>query len=487
MFHHLSKFLYKLDAKPVQLIAMAGLALVVGSIIVWRFAAWMRERRTARESWLGLVGDALGAVVKVLLGLTVLAVMALHLSYQAVEFERARGGVTQRNYDAVQMIWGRPHLQRELSAKLVYYTEHYYNKDRLEIDLEKIKASSEVVGYRKEEKEHTLKGSPVVSADHLIELSMNYRRKGGALYPGFDTVCRFTYRLVNFDSRPMEAKLSFPLPSRQGIVDDLTILVDGEEYDRPLEFSGETVGWKLDMAPGAARGIEVFYRSRGLGHLRFEPGSGRELSNYRVKMVCKGISVSELDYPIGCMTPTSVEKAGNDTVLTWQLKRAVTRMGMGLIVPEPKQAGYYVAKVLSAAPKGLVLLLAMLLVTLLTAGGSVRWMPLALVAAAYHLYYLLAANIGDYAPGLIGGMVIAGTALTLLVLLVQMTFYRGLCRWAPVGLFVVFCVIYPMLVITGSASLLLSILYVAMLAYAASLVVLARIRSRGEPPQLQAG
>ena len=479
MFYHLSRLLGKLQAKPVQSLVIAALVVVIVSVIVYRLAVWLRRRRTANKSWLMFVSDASGSVVKVLIGLVVVAAMALHLSFEAVEFERQRGGVTERNYRAVQTIWGRPHIQEELSAKLTYWTEHTYNKDGLEIDPEKLKATTQPVGFRKAEKEHTFKGNPIVSTDHEIALSLNYRRKGGAMYPGFDTACQFRYRLLNFSDRQLKAVLSFPLPARQGLVDDLAIMIDDQPYDRPLEISGDTVGWQIDMAPGDARGVTVSYRSRGLDYLRFDPGSGRELANYRVRMICEGIAPEELDYPIGCMTPTSIEQEDGATVLTWQLGRAVTRLGMGLIVPKPEQAGYHVARVLAAAPWGLVLLMGLVTVTYLTAGSKLRWAALLLLAVAYHLYYLLMAHIGDYRPGLTGAMVIAAISLTSLVTIVQLSFYRGLSRWAPVGVFLVFSIVYPLLRISEDAGLLTTCLYVVLLGYVVVLAATVGRRSRG--------
>ena len=474
MFYYLSKLLGKVQDKPVQKIALGVLLVLILAVVAYQLVVWLRRRGTSGDSWLTLLGQASGAVVKVLIGLAAVAALAAHLSFQSIEFERQRGGVTQRNYDAVETIWGRPHVQNELNAKLVYYTEHYYNKDRMEIDPDKLAASTQPVGYRKEKKTHTVAGNPVIWADHLIDLSLNYRTKGGAKYPGFDTTCRFSYRLENFSGRKLEAVLDFPLPRRQGLVDDLASEVDGKPYRRPLEMSGDSVRWRIDMAPGVSRAVTVRYRSRGLAHLRFEPGSGRELSNYRVQMVCKGIGADELDYPIGCMTPTRVVADGSDTILTWEMKRAVTRLGMGLIVPEPQQAGYHVAKALAAAPWGLVLLLTLVIATILARGEAIRLVALVLLALAYHLYYLLMAHIGDYAPGLVGGMVIAGVALTSLVAFVQLGSYRGLCRWAPIGLFMIFCVAYPLLAISEQSGLLLTILYVVLLAYGVMLATLTR-------------
>ncbi|MHC4561330.1 MAG: hypothetical protein ACYS8X_01000 [Planctomycetota bacterium] len=467
MLYHLSKLLNRVGDKPVQSLVTTAVFVLILCVVSYHLILWVRRRNVASGSWLMLVADSSGGVLRVLVGLAILGGMALHLSFQSVEFQRKRGGVSERNYNAVETIWGRPHIQKELDCSLVYETEHYYNKDGLEIDRDKLEAATEVVGYRKSKTEHVMTGNPIKSADHDIVVKLNYREKGKALYPTFETTCVFRYRLVNFTSRDLEAKLSFPLPSRQGLVRGLTIKVDDAELRRQVEMSSSSVSWKMPMSAGQTTNLTISYRSRGMDYIKLDPGSGRQLADYRVTMECDGIAKADLDYPMGCMTPTQIVPgavAEEGTTLIWQLKRAVTRMGMGLIVPKPQQGGYYVGRVLSAAPWGLVLLLVGVLVTHLTSRTTIRWLPLLLLAASYHLYYLLTAHIGDYAPGLVGGMILGGVALTSLVVLLQLGFYRGLNCWAPVGLFIVFCLAYPLIRISEHEGLLLTVLYVALLA-----------------------
>lgn len=81
------------------------------------------------------------------------------------------------------------------------------------------------------------------------------------------------------------------------------------------------------------------------------------------------------------------------------------------------------------------------------------------------------AHIGDYAPGLIGGMVIAGVILTALTALLQFRRTDRFAAIATVALFVVFCEAYPLIVISDDQGLLRTILYVVLLAYAMALLI----------------
>lgn len=485
MFSYLLRFLYRFQSKPVQKILLAALAVVIVAVVLGSFARWVRRRREdRRESWTGLVVAAVGDALKVLIGLAVLAGICLHMRFQSEEFARQRGGVSERAHHAVKTIWGRPHVQRELGARMVYSTTHFYDKDGMELDAEKLKATSQPIGFRKEETEHTVPGDPILQADHQITLWMNYRKKGSAYYPTFETDCAFRYRVRNLAGRQLTARFDFPLPQEQGLVDRLAVTVDGENIARQFLVEGGSLSWEMPMAAGQEQEIAISYHSRGLGHLRLDPGAGRQLRKYRLRLLCRGIAEDQINYPVGCMTPTAKTAEGDSTVLLWDLDQAVTRLGMGVIVPKKKQAGYYVARVLAAGPWGLTLLLAVVIVTHLATARSLNWVPLALLAAAYHLYYLLAAHIGDYWPGLAGGMVLSGIAAAGMMALLYLKSAQRFVAWAVVALFVFFCFVYPLMRISEHEGLLLSILYVALLGYLVALVIGRRRRVTAPDQQL---
>jgi len=214
------RYLKRFYDQPVRTALIAALAVLIAAVLPGSFVRWLRRRRQdSPESWTGLVTGSVGAVIKVLVGLGILAGLCVHLSFQSKRFARLRGGVTQRNYEAVKSIWGRPHVQRELRVYLAYYTTHYFDKDDMELDAEKLKAATQPIGFRKEKTKHIIPGDPVIEADHQIIITKNYRKKGSAWYPCFETAFHLKYRVVNFSSREVNAVFDFPLPVRQGLVD----------------------------------------------------------------------------------------------------------------------------------------------------------------------------------------------------------------------------------------------------------------------------
>jgi len=488
MFSYLSSLLVRFQSRPVRSLALAALAVVVAAVLLGSLIRWLRRRRQDRpESWASLLTSSWGAVLKVLIGLGVLAGMCLHLAFQSGEFQRRQGGTSARNYQAVTTIWGRPHHQNELSVRLAYETTHFYDKDGLELDPNRLRAATQPVGFRRQVVEHTIAGNPVVEADHRLLLWTNYRMKGGAWYPGFETEAAFTYRFENFAARDATAHFGFPMPIGQGLVDHISVLLDGQPVRQKLLVSADAIQWSMPLAGGEKHALSVGYHSRGLDHLRFEPGAGRQLDRYRVEMVCRGVAKDQVNYPVGCMTPTEgpIESADRTpdgktvpvSTMRWNLDHAVTRLGMGVILPARQQPGYYVGRILAAAPWGLVLLLAMVVVTYLAAGQAPPWLPLALLAVGYHLYYLLTAYIAEQ-TALVLAMVVSAAALTALMAAGQLWLCRPFFARATLGMFVVFTVAWPLIGISDYDGLLTTVLYVLLLGYVVALLAGKRMLDR---------
>ena len=494
MFSYLMQLISRFHSKPVQTVVLAGLVTIIAAVLLASLVNWLRRRNQDRpETWAGLLVASIGNVLKVLVGLGLLVVMCMYLDFQSDEFARQRGGTSQRNYESVMTIWGRPHVQRELSCKLMYETVEYYDKDGMEIDADKLKATSQPVGFRKQTIKHIVPGNPIISAEHTFDIAANYREKGGAFYPGFDVNGSFTYKFVSFADRDLDADFTFPLPRRQGLVDQIQVTLNGKPLKQKLLISETSLRWRMPVKSGVAHDLAISYHSRGLNDLRFEPGAGRELGKYRLTMICRDIEKDRINYPVGCMTPTepmtqtTIKNAdGKDipvTTLTWNLDKAVTRLGMGFILPKKTQPGYYVARVLAGAPWGLTLLLAVVVAMFLATGDRLRGLPIAILAGGYMLYYLLMAHIGDYKPGLTGGMIIAGLVLMALEAAFLLVWCHRFQAISALGLLGVFCLAYPLIRISDYEGLLLTSLYVALFAWIIALLIAFRSRRRTEPDE----
>ncbi len=483
VFTYLRALLVEFHSKPMVSLLTYAVAVLLAAVVLVSFLHWLRRRNAQRpEHWTGLITLSTGNVLKVLAGIGVVVLLCLYLRFQSGEFARLRGGRSERNQAAVQMIWGRPHTQRELTARLFTKKTHYYDKDGLEFDPKKLLASDKLIAFNKREIETTLSGNWIQSSDHTIDLKMNYRKKGNATYPGFEVDCRFGYVVENGSETDAKGSFYFPMPQQQGLVDHFSLSIDGQEMTHNAKVTADGASWNMPMPKGRRATVAVSYHSRGLGHIRILPGQGRKHASYSLAMRCRGVDGEAINYPVGCMTPTSKTQKGGDLLLAWTLDKAVTRFGMGVILPEQEGKGKDISVVLGEAPWALLLLLGVVLVTHGVLGRAIPYPLLLILAVAYTLFTLLMAHISDYHAGFTGGLWIAGSVLTILTGLLWWRRTSPFLAGTTVGFFALFSFAWPTLNVQKEADLYRSILYVVLLAYVSALLIFKKKLTRNASP-----
>ncbi len=145
------------------------------------------------------------ALMLVALLVAAISVLRIYLRQAVANFQRTHGRVTQANYNAVQTIWGAEQEQGELKVEI--YTDEEVTERIESEDLTKPAV------LRKKIVRHPVTANPFVTARHEVVLKQNPRKKGSAYYGGYETVCRFSWKLNNPAGTPQKCNLVFPLPA----------------------------------------------------------------------------------------------------------------------------------------------------------------------------------------------------------------------------------------------------------------------------------
>src|SRR5205085_3949238 len=132
------------------------------------------------------------------------SLVRVYLHQALARFQHDHGRVTEANFKAIQTIWGTPQEQGELHFNL-YWEEEITERTEFE-DVTK------PAMLRKKIVRHDITANPFVAARHEVILRQNARRKGSALYGGYETACRFAWKLKNPADRDLSSLLRFPLP-----------------------------------------------------------------------------------------------------------------------------------------------------------------------------------------------------------------------------------------------------------------------------------
>jgi len=365
--------------------------------------AWAVWTRLGRFVWAAtLAGLLLGAAMG----------LSNYLDRTAANFRHDHGRVTEANQDAVRTIWGPEQAQCELSVAL------RWEEEQLE-GLESEDPTKPTV-TRKRKVIHTIDENPFLNARHAVTLRQSPRKKGPAVYPGYGTECKFTWRLRNPVPRDVMATLRFPLPAASAMYDDLAVAINGANVRDRLRIRSNALELEKPLKPNEEFGYEISFKSRGLSYWYFQVREPREIRDLELKLTLPDTPTKSLNYPEGCMTPTQVTAAGRGSVLTYRLDRALSNKGMGIEIPKLTQPGELASAVLDEVRKGWVLLFAALLLGGTLAGYKHTALLTTFVTAAVAFAFALLGDFCDTPLGFWGtGVVVVLPIFALLLGVLQ--------------------------------------------------------------------
>lgn len=425
------------------------ISLFIGAAFLALFvlAFWQMEQRTpARDDvpWriYRRAESMLWAAILVAVTAAALALLRGYLFQTLAAFQSSHGRVTQANYNAVQTIWGSQQRQQELRAQF------YYDEETVErIESEDL---TKPAILRKKTVRHVVPGNPFVSARHQIMLRQNPRKKGSALYGGYETGCRFQWKLKNPGERDVQNTLTFPLPAAQSMYDDLSAVLNGVDVLPQMEIKESALVLTREAKAGETLDLTVAFKSRGMSTWYFQVSETREIRDFTLGLTLLDLPQAKLNYPEGCMSPTSIQATpdGKGSALVYRLDHALSNKGMGIALPELPQPGATTNAVLAEIERGWLLVFALLAITFVLVGNrpaAVSVLLTVLFGGASAFGYGFLADFSDLLPGFWAaalGVVLPWFGLLALLLARVL---RGVTGRLLAAQFVVYGLLYPSL------------------------------------------
>lgn len=345
---------------------------------------WILYHQLTRITWaLTLVCFLLGS----------LSLLRVYLHQALAGFQRTHGRVTEANFQAIQTIWGTPQQQSDLHFDLFWEEEVTERIESEDITKPAI--------LRKKTVRHDITANPFVSARDEVVLRQNARKKGSALYGGYDTTCRFSWQLKNPADRDLSSVLRFPLPAATAVCDELTATLNGKDILPQMQLKDGALVLARPVKANEALDLTIAFKSRGMSSWYFQVQEPREIRDFTLNLSLPDLGQSHLNFPEGCMTPTLIKPTPDNrgSLLTFRLDHAISSKGMGIALPTVPQPGQSTNAVLGEVERGWLLVFAMLILgfTLSGVNQAVLWSVLfgAASACAYGL-------LGDFSDLLLG-------------------------------------------------------------------------------------
>ncbi len=252
----------------------------------------------------------LRAVLLVVLLVGAISVLRIYLRQTLNNFQSTHGRITQANYNAVQTIWGAEQQQAELNVDIYHTVE---TTERIESE-----DAAKPALLRKKTVHVSVTGNPFVAARHEVTLRQNPRKKGSALYGGYENDCNFTWKLRNPADTEQKCTLTFPLPASGAMYDGLVATLDGQDVLPEMQIKDSSLVLERDVQPKQVMDFRIAFKSRGLSFWYFQVREPREIRDFTLTLNLPDLSKAKLNYPDGCMTPTDIKpgRNGQGTVLT---------------------------------------------------------------------------------------------------------------------------------------------------------------------------
>jgi len=136
----------------------------------------------------------------------------------------------------------------------------------------------------------------------------------------------------------------------------------------------------------------------------FQIKEPREVRGFSLTMTLPELAKSRLNYPEGCMTPTSIQPTPDNqgSVLTYRLDHAISNKGMGISLPPLPQPGATTSAVLNEIERGWLLIFAALILGFTLSQTTYSVLLSVLFGAATACGYGLLADFSDLLFGFWG-------------------------------------------------------------------------------------
>lgn len=456
---------------------VVGLMMTVAAVVTFA-GVYRRDGGPELEpwQWLRRIIEA-GTMAALLMGL--LWAFRAVLGDNSGTFMVEHGRVSEANFRSVQTIWGAPHVQHELVVR------HYHTVVDREEQFRDDPTLPPV--FREVEREALVEQDSITSAHGTVVIVPNERKKGSGVYSGFEATFDVEYRVTNQSEHTTRTEFELPL-SGQVFYDDLRVLVDGDELGADLHVDGAALRWQRKMAPDESVTIAIGYATRGVEHFYYQIPQPREIRDFSLAMRVVGLPRADVNYPEGCLTPSSIDEDGDDVVLRWELDRSLTTAGMGIAMPRPVQPGADVSSVLVRSPYALMLLVGSVCLTLLVDSmgrrgrDAVALLDVALTCASYSLLFVIMAAAADATGGLWGAFALG--ALPCLALSWWL-WRRHPSRTPVLALVVFFVAVHPLSALVPEHQEAFDAAVVAgLVLYLVALTLRSRARAAAQPPEI---
>ncbi|MFT3922957.1 MAG: inner membrane CreD family protein [Myxococcales bacterium] len=299
-----------------------------------------------------------------------------------------KGTQTEKMRGSVQSLWGN--MQTQAAPTLTFYYPVQEQVTRTETKHGVDVQVTELVTTTRERK------VPLAASTIDVGLHSDLRRKGLTWHSLYDVVFAADYQYVHTGDETGELEIELSFPDATALYDNFRFTVDGVDRSAGLDPSGGKLRARVPVSPGQRLTIHAGYKSRGLDQWQYRPSEGvGRLEKFQLTM---HTDFSEIDFPMGTMSPSEKVRDGQGYRLTWKFAQIVTGNAIGMTTPQRIQPGDLASELSLSAPISLFFYFFVIFVLATLRKIDLHPINYLLIAGAFFAFHLLFAYSVDHLP-----------------------------------------------------------------------------------------
>ncbi len=233
------------------------------------------------------------------------------------------------------------------------------------------------------------------SSDVNVDLALEQRKKGLLWYPTYKVKFNGVFGIANDSNEERAMKLTFGLPDREGIYDNLKLQV-ANETSHDLHPENGALATEFKLAPHQEKLVQISYDSQGMNSWQYTAGDGLNLvKKFSLTM---NTNFDAVDFPDGTRSPTQKTKEKNGWKLNWKYDNTMTGNAIGMSMPKLINPGPLVQDVTFFAPVSLFFFFYVTWLTSTIRVIKLHPMHYFFIGAAFFSFHLLLAYSVDHIP-----------------------------------------------------------------------------------------
>lgn len=357
----------------------AGLMMLATAVMLFA-AVFMRLRQEEQLARTFLTPFFLGIVhALVFIGITGAFYVLLDTSYKAFQplaFALTHGEAFEQELANSRKNWGQPLTQQDLTV--IQNSSH--------VEVVEVSRENDKTLYINQTVMDPVEQESIVRFEGLVTVHVVDQRLGTYILDA-----NYEYEVVNPSDRETTASFQFPIGLGR-IYRNLRVTVDGKDLGSQKRILAGMLTWEQTLQPQERLTITISFETQGMELYAFQIPEKKPIRDFSLTL---DVDSQEL-YVFSKPESTAIRLTSNSTPngfhIAWEIQDSIIAPEIGIILKSTAQADADQERVLKISkymPRGLMLLLSVVVFTLLICSVPVNLWRLALLAAVFSASFLL--------------------------------------------------------------------------------------------------